>query len=154
MNRLAAVLVVLLVSGCASSAENRSTTHFRASYDAITAGYTVAAQETARQAQALPGNDEAAALAVYAQLAGEVERARDDYARLATPREVAPEGGAVVRLLAEQVELLRRVAPATKAKDEQALRSTLVELTRSTAELAQARTALDRALRDCGTDCR
>lgn len=155
---LPVLTALVLLAGCGDdrrgAGSGSGAPAFAASYAMVTDTYTAAAQETARKAQSLPAGDTQAAVAVYDQLAKEVERARSSYAALETPREVASELATVVRLLAEQVELLRRVGPAAEAEDAEALQRTLSELTRSTAALAQARTVLDRELLSCGDACR
>jgi hypothetical protein len=150
------VLAVLLASGCDSGGDSATPrtagTGFRSAYAAATADYTRAAQETAQQATTLKG-DEAATLKVYEELAGKVDAVRRQYASLPTPAKVATEVTVVIRLLSEQVTLLRKIAPDVKAKDTAAVQAALSALSKSTADLAQARVKLDAAVKACGDDC-
>lgn len=148
-------LVALLGSGCnghGSPTPHTPGTGFRSAYAAATADYTRAAQETAQQATTLKG-DEASTLKVYDQLAQKVEAVRRQYAAMPTPAKVAPQVTVVIRLLSEQVTLLRKIAPDVKAKDTAAVQAALTALSRSTADLAQARVKLDAAVKACGDDC-
>lgn len=139
-------------SGSDSSAPHTPGTGFRSAYTAATNEYVKAAQETAQQAQQLKG-DEAATLKVYEALATKVDAVRKKYAAMPTPAKVAPQVTVVVRLLSEQVTLLRRIAPDVRAKDAAAVEAALTALSRSAADLAQARVKLDAAVKACGSDC-
>lgn len=127
-------------------------TGFRAAYEAATADYVSAARDTSAKAAALKG-DEASTLKVYAELANQVDAVRAQFASLPTPAKVAPEVTAVVRLLSAQVTLLRDISPAVKNKDNAAVQNALTALSRSAADLAQARVQLDAAVKSCGDDC-
>lgn len=150
-----AVLVALTAcSGETTRAtvQSPAQTGFRTAYQKATDDYVKAARDTGERAAALNG-DEATTLKVYAQLADQVDAARRQYAALPTPAQVAPQVTAVVRLLGEQVTLLRRIGPDVKAKDASAVQGALTALSRSTTDLARARAALDAAVQDCGTAC-
>ena len=150
---LAAVLAgVTGCNGSDSSSPDTSGTGFRSAYTAATNDYVKAAQETAQQAQDLKGN-ETATLKVYDELAAKVDAVRKRYAAMPTPAKVAPQVTVVIRLLSEQVTLLRRIAPDVRAKDSAAVQAALTALSRSAADLAQARVKLDAAVKACGSDC-
>ena len=150
---LAAVLTGLTgCSGSDSPTPDTSGTGFRAAYTAATNDYVKAAQETAQQAQNLKGN-ETATLKVYEELATKVDAVRKKYAAMPIPAKVASQVTVVIRLLSEQVTLLRRIAPDVRAKDSAAVQAALTALSRSAADLAQARVKLDAAVKACGVDC-
>lgn len=152
---LVAAAVLSGLGACSGSSADRPATPgtgFRNAYQAATTRYVDAARETSRRAGAAKG-DQATTLQVYAELASQVDAVRRQYAAMPTPAQVAPEVTVVVRLLAEQVTLLRRIGPEVKARDAAAVQGAITALSRSTTDLAQARIKLDAALAACGAEC-
>lgn len=152
------VLVACVLIGASACADkdtpsvSTAGTGFAAAYKQAEARYAQIAKETSVKATAAEG-DEAAALKVYEELAKQVDGVRKQYGDLPTPAKVAPQVSAVVRVLAEQVTLLRRIAPEVQAKDSAAVQAALKALSDSTVALAQARVQLEKAVEACGVDC-